>query len=439
MLKIYNSLTNQKEDFIPLSPPDVNMYVCGPTVYNHLHLGNARPLIFFNTVKKYLETIGFKVFYVVNITDIDDKIIKSSLQKQTKEEVLAKEYISSFLQLLKDLNIETINSHPKATNYIPSMIEYIKVLLDKGFAYFTDQGIYFEISKISDYGQLKNQDLTQLKKNARKTLDPNKKKPGDFVLWKKTSQGVQYQSPWFCGRPGWHTECVTMIEQIFKTSLDIHGGGADLKFPHHQNEIAQAKAYKNNNLANFFMHVARLDFENQKMSKSLGNIVWCKDLLKRFSSSVIKFFILSTHYRKPINFSENLIKQSQKKYDKIMLFLIKNDFYLQIKKKPIVDLEPKIIDSFHRLMKDDFSTNKVIDLIEINIKEAYQKQQDLDFLAKIHKSLLWILDVLGIEPQFFRAEKKDFETYVKWQEARQNKDFKQADFLRKELIDKNLL
>ncbi|WP_349401610.1 cysteinyl-tRNA synthetase [Candidatus Phytoplasma solani] len=438
MLKIYNSLTNQKEIFTPLHTPTVNMYVCGPTVYNHLHLGNTRPLIFFDTVKKYLETIGFQVFYVVNITDIDDKIIASSLQQEIKEELLAKIYILAFFQLLKDLEIKTINFYPQATDYIPSMINYIQNLLKKGFAYFTEQGIYFRISKITDYGQLKKQDLNQLKKNARKQLDPDKENPSDFILWKKTFQGVQYQSPWFLGRPGWHTECATMIQQIFKISLDIHGGGTDLKFPHHQNEIAQTQACSNYPLANFFMHVARLDYQNQKMSKSLGNIVWCKDLLKQFPPSVIKFFILSTHYRKPINFSYEIMEQAQKRYHKIIVFLTKKYFYLQIKKSLITDLEPNIVNSFHRLMQDDFATHKVIDLIETSIKTTH-KNKNLSFLAQTHNTLLWILTDLGINPQFVRATKTDLQTYHLWQMARQNKEFKQADFLRQMLIDKGLL
>ncbi|MFG6084402.1 MAG: cysteinyl-tRNA synthetase [Candidatus Phytoplasma solani] len=438
MLQIYNSLTCQKQPFISLKSQVVNMYVCGPTVYDHLHLGNIRPLVFFATVKSYLETIGFNVNYVVNITDIDDKIISQALKMKTSEVLIAQKYILAFQQLLKDLDLQSINFFPQATNYIPAMIELIEDLLKLGFAYFTNQGIYFRISKISDYGKLKKQDLSQLKQNARKILDSEKENPGDFILWKKTSQGIQYESPWFLGRPGWHTECVTMIETIFKTSLDIHGGGSDLKFPHHENEIAQAQARHQRPLANFFMHVARLDYKQQKMSKSLGNIVWCKDLLQQFSPSVIKFFLLSIHYRKPIDFSLALITQAQNKYHKIMAFLTKNDFQLQLKSILTKDLHQPTINAFHQFMQDDFSTHKVFDLLEQIIKQTHQTN-DLTLLASYQNTLIFIFNVLGLKPDFKQANANDLQTYALWQEARKKQAFQQADLLRQILFDKGLL
>jgi cysteinyl-tRNA synthetase len=438
MLQIYNSLTCKKEFFKPTNLSQINMYVCGPTVYNHLHLGNIRPLIFFDIVKRYLEMLNFRVYYIVNITDIDDKIIENALKNQVLEKDLANKYIESFNNLLENLNIQTINFKPQATQYINSMINYIQNLLDHGFAYFTDQGIYFRVSKITDYGNLKKQDLSQLKQNARKQFDPQKKSPGDFILWKKTSQGIKYPSPWFAGRPGWHTECATMIEQIFKLPLDIHGGGTDLKFPHHENEIAQAKAHSNKKLANFFMHVERLDYQNQKMSKSLGNIIWCKDLLKQYNSCIIKFLILSTHYRKPINFSYDLITQCQQKYQKITDFLTKNNFQLKVNKFSCQVLDQDIIKLFHQFMQDDFSIHKVIDLIEQKIKQA-NHTQILDKLSQLQNALLFIIKTLGIKMPFKQPTESDLQTYFLWQDARKYKDFTQADILRQKLLDKGFI
>lgn len=438
MLKIYNSLTRKKEFFNPAHPPQINMYVCGPTVYNHLHLGNTRPLIFFDTVKRYLEMLNFRVYYVVNITDIDDKIIENALKNQVLEQDLANKYIKSFNNLLKTLNIQTINFKPQATQYINYMIVYIQTLLDQGFAYFTDQGIYFRVSKIDDYGKLKKQDLSQLKQNARKQLDPQKEFPGDFILWKKTSQGITYPSPWFAGRPGWHTECATMIEQLFKLPLDIHGGGTDLKFPHHENEIAQTHAHSHQKLANFFMHVERLDYQNQKMSKSLGNIIWCKDLLKQYNHCIIKLLILSTHYRKPINFSYDLMEQTQQKYQKITDFLTKNNFYLKVNQFYCQALDQDIMQLFHQLMQDDLATHKVMDLMEQTIKQAHQTQI-LDNLSQFQNSLLLILNILGITIPFNKPTKTDLQTYFLWQDARKYRDFAQADILRKQLLDKGFI
>ncbi|AOF54951.1 cysteinyl-tRNA synthetase [Maize bushy stunt phytoplasma] len=438
MLKIYNSLTRKKEFFNPAHPPQINMYVCGPTVYNHLHLGNTRPLIFFDTVKRYLEMLNFRVYYVVNITDIDDKIIENALKNQVLEQDLANKYIKSFNNLLKTLNIQTINFKPQATQYINSMIVYIQTLLDQGFAYFTDQGIYFRVSKIDDYGKLKKQDLSQLKQNARKQLDPQKEFPGDFILWKKTSQGITYPSPWFAGRPGWHTECATMIEQLFKLPLDIHGGGTDLKFPHHENEIAQTHSHSHQKLANFFMHVERLDYQNQKMSKSLGNIIWCKDLLKQYNPCIIKLLILSTHYRKPINFSYDLMEQAQQKYQKITDFLTKNNFYLKVNQFSCQTLDQDIMQLFHQLMQDDLATHKVIDLMEQTIKQTHQTQI-LDKLSQFQNSLLLILNILGIAIPFNKPTKIDLQTYFLWQDARKCRDFAQADILRKQLLDKGFI
>ncbi|MBP5835940.1 cysteine--tRNA ligase [Candidatus Phytoplasma meliae] len=438
MLKIYNSLTKKKQLFQSLHPFLVNMYVCGPTVYNHLHLGNTRPLIFFDIVKRYLQILGFEVRYAVNITDIDDKIIASASKTQISEHLLTQKYIQAFRELLNSLDLQPINFQPQATKYITSMIAYIQELLNKGFAYFTDQGIYFRISKISDYGKLKYQDLSQLKQNARKQLDPQKEHPGDFILWKKTTQGIQYESPWFLGRPGWHTECVAMIDQIFATVLDIHGGGTDLKFPHHENEIAQAQAHSGRPLANFFMHVARLDYQNQKMSKSLGNVVWCRDLLQQFNPSIIKLFLLNTHYRKPINFNYSLMEQFRIKYHKIITFFTKNYFYLKLHHGLSSLHQTTILNDFHQLMQDDFATHKVIDLIEQTIKKAYQSKE-ITLLSQYHNTLLLIFDILGIRIDFLQATLSDCQTYHLWQQARQNKDFAQADLLRQTLLDKGLI
>ncbi|MCQ9618620.1 MAG: Cysteine--tRNA ligase [Candidatus Phytoplasma pruni] len=438
MLKIYNSLTQKKENFIPLTENEVNIYVCGPTVYDHLHIGNIKPLIFFDMMKRYFTLLDFKVKLVVNITDIDDKIIQTALANDTTEAQIAQHYIQVFFTLLKKLDIDTIDKFPLVSNYIKSIITFIQDLMQKGYAYLTETGVYFRVNLIDNYGILSKQDLTKLKKNARKELDPQKENVEDFILWKKTETGVQYESPWFLGRPGWHTECVVMIKDIFKTTIDIHGGGNDLKFPHHENEQAQFVASQKKPLTNFFVHIGRVDYQKQKMSKSLNNVVLVKDVLKDFEANVIKFFFLSHHYLQPINFSYELLLPIQTKYHKIVHTLNKNNFQLKMNHTKASNKKLAYLQQFHQLMQNDFDTPNVVTLIDQIIKEL-NKTHVLIEMSELQNTLLYLFQHLGISLPLKNITPKDVTLYQKWLQARQNQDFKKADLLRKLLEEKSFI
>ncbi|WP_017192712.1 cysteine--tRNA ligase [Italian clover phyllody phytoplasma] len=438
MLKIYNSLTQKKEKFTPLTENEVNIYVCGPTVYDHLHIGNIKPLIFFDMMKRYFTLLDFKVKLVVNITDVDDKIIQTALANNTTEVKISQHYIQAFFTLLKKLDIDTIDKFPLVTNYIKSIINFIQDLMQKGYAYLTKKGVYFRVNLIDNYGSLSKQDLTKLKKNTRKELDPQKENVEDFILWKKTETGVQYESPWCLGRPGWHTECVVMIKDIFKTTIDIHGGGNDLKFPHHENEQAQFLASQKKPLTNFFVHIGRVDYQKQKMSKSLNNVVLAKDVLKDFEANVIKFFFLSHHYLQPINFSYELLLPIQTKYHKIVHTLNKNNFQLKMNHKKTSSKKLAYLQQFHQLMQNDFDTPNVVTLIDKIIKEL-NKTYVLTEMSELQNTLLYLFQNLGISLPLKNIILQDVTLYQKWLQARQNKDFKQADLLRKLLEEKSFI
>ncbi|MDV3205417.1 MAG: cysteine--tRNA ligase [Weeping tea tree witches'-broom phytoplasma] len=430
MLKIYNSLSCSKEFFYSLNKKKINIYVCGPTVYNHLHIGNIRSLVFFHMVKKYFLLLGFQVNLVINITDLDDKIIEIALLNNKTEKQISSEYINSFFVLLTQLEINMIDKLPLATDYINKIITYIELLIQKKYAYLTDQGVYFKVSSIHNYGCLSKQRLSKLKQNVRKTLDSQKENFEDFILWKKTDIGIQYESPWFVGRPGWHTECVVMIKEIFQQTIDIHGGGNDLKFPHHENEQAQFLASENKPLANFFMHVGHVNYQKQKMSKSLHNIVLAKDLLQIFESNVIKLFFCSYHYLKPINYSDSLMKSFQTKYIKMINTLNKNHFQLVIHKINNSKINSLYIEKFHSMMKNDFNTPNIITLIDELFKKISRQNLDLEKLAELQNTLIYLFQCLDMQIILKKITKDLIKSYYLWQNYRRNKAFAKADFYR---------
>lgn len=439
MLKIYNSLTKKKEHFIPLKEKYVNIYVCGPTVYDHLHIGNIRPLVFFHMLKCYLTFLGFRVRLVINITDIDDKIIDKAISRQKTEQYIAEYYTKAFLSLLKKLNIDTIDELPRVTNYIDDIVNYIDKLNQKGYAYQTKEGIYFRVSYLNNYGTLSNQDLTKLKKNKHKQIDQYKENFEDFVLWKKTTKGVQYNSHWFKGRPGWHTECVVMIKKIFKNTIDIHGGGNDLKFPHHENEQAQFWASENKPLANFFMHIGHVYYEDSKMSKSLGNIILAKDILKNIEPNVIKLFFLSCNYLQPINYSYELLKKFQLKYQQMIYHLNKNNFKLVLYQIHNSQIIFAYVEKMHLIMSDNFNTANILTLIEELIKKIHQKYDFLDELALFQNTLIYLLNHLGFSIVLNEVTTEKIKMYYLWKEAQNKKDFKKSDALRIILQKENIL
>ncbi len=380
-MKIYNTLSNKKEEFIPIEAGKVKMYVCGPTVYNYFHIGNARPLIFFDVVKKFFEYIGNEVTLVRNITDIDDKLINRSIEEKIPVAEIAEKYTKAFFNDCKALEINPADHHPKATEYIDEMIKLIKKLEDKKFAYNVNGDVYFSVSEFKEYGKLSGKILEDLQAGARVESNEQKRHPADFTLWKKAKPGEpKWSSPWGEGRPGWHTECVVMSRKLLGETFDIHGGGIDLIFPHHENEIAQAEASNNQKLANYWMHNGYLNIEGEKMSKSLNNFFTARDILKKYDAEAIRFFFLSKHYRSPIDFNENIIKESSQAV-KNFYNTIKNADYLTIKNNDFeyteVHLQHK--NNFITAMNDDFNTAKAISVL-FDINKAYNKTKDTNFI-----------------------------------------------------------
>lgn len=431
MLKIYNTLTNQIELFKTHQDKKVNMYVCGPTVYGDIHLGNARPVIFFDVVKRYLTHIGYKVHFVSNITDVDDKIIEKAKQLKMSEKALTDTYTKKFIDMTLSLGSVLPDELPKATEFVLDMINYIQELVDLGVAYETPSGVYFRVHKVDDYGILSKQNIDELSEGVRVDLESDKEDPRDFSIWKKTEDGLCFDSPWGKGRPGWHTECAVMNHEIFGTEIDIHGGGSDLKFPHHENEIAQTVAHDHHHLAKYWMHVGRLDVDQIKMSKSLGNITLVKDLLEAYDPYAFRLLMVNHHYRQPINYSEDLMIQFAKEYDKIKRTLKKAFLMLSLQKITLSETDEEIMKEFEMIMDDDFNIPNVITLVYDVLKQI-NKEKDLKHLSVLYQSVKTILEVLGIMP-LFQVEDEVLVMYRDWEHARNAKNFQLADALRDEL------
>ena len=428
MLKIYNTQTRKTEEFKPINNNKVNMYVCGPTVYSDIHIGNARPVIFFDVLKNYLEFINYEVYYVSNITDVDDKIIEEAKKAKLTELELTKKYTKAFIEATNKVNSNLPDLMPKATNYIKEMVKYIKVLIDKGFAYQTESGVYFDSTKLSEYGSISNQNKEELEKSVRIENKGDKRDFKDFSLWKITDdQGIKFESPWGEGRPGWHTECAVMNHEIFNGVLDIHGGGSDLIFPHHENENIQTIAHSGHELSKYWMHVGRLDFGDEKMSKSLGNTVLVKDI---DNGLAFRLLILAHHYRRPISFNNKLFDEYIQIYDRITKTLMRTNLKLGVSFNQD-EVDEEIISKFVDEMNNDLNTSNVITLIVQEIKNL-NKINDIIDIKKTYNSITKILNVLNIMPEY-ELTKEVVNKYEAWEEARQNKDFDLADTLRKEL------
>ena len=434
MLKLYNTLTNTIEPFESIQPKKVSMYVCGPTVYGDIHLGNARPVIFFDVVKRYLSFIGYDVLLVSNITDVDDKIIEKAKELNVKESVLTNTYTKHFIEMTSALGSVLPDMMPKATEYVLQMIEYIEDLVNKGFAYATPSGVYFRVGKARDYGILSKQNIEELSQGVRITLDEDKEDPRDFSIWKVTTDGMSFDSPWGKGRPGWHTECAVMNHEIFGQEIDIHGGGTDLKFPHHENEIAQTVVHDHHHLARVWMHVGRLDVNDVKMSKSLGNITLVKDLLQDYDPFAFRLLTINHHYRQPINYTEDLMVQFAKEYDKIKRSLKKAFLSISLAKAYTMEVDDKQIEIFKSLMDDDFNIPNVITLIYDLLKQM-NKAKDPKYLSVLYQTTKTILEVLGIMPQYELSD-ETLILYRAWEDARNDKDFSRADQLRDQLTER---
>ncbi len=455
-MKIYNTMSKRKEEFVPLEEGKVKMYVCGPTVYNFIHIGNARPMIVFDTVRRYFEYKGYDVNFVSNFTDVDDKIIKKANEEGVTAEEISKRYIAECKKDMEGMNIEPATKNPLATEEIGGMIEMIRTLIEKGYAYEKNGTVYFRTRKFKDYGKLSHKNLDDLQSGGRTLLvtgEDEKEDPLDFVLWKPKKEGEPaWQSPWGEGRPGWHIECSEMSKKYLGEQIDIHAGGEDLIFPHHENEIAQSEAANGKEFAKYWMHNGFLNIDNRKMSKSLGNFFTVREISEKYDLQVLRFFMLSAHYRSPLNFSAELMESARSGLNRIVTaaenlkFLIGNAFAEKMteEEKEKFEKSKEYVDSFEKAMDDDFNTADAIaavfELVKY-INTTADGESSGEYLESLLKRLVSLTDVLGIivekEDEILDA---DIEALIaERQAARKEKNFARADQIRDELLAKGII
>ena len=457
-MKIYNTLTRKKEEFVPIEEGKVRMYVCGPTVYNLIHIGNARPMIVFDTVRRYMEYRGYEVNYVTNFTDVDDKIIKAANEEGCTAEEIANRYIDECKNDMKSLNVKEATVHPQATKEIPGMINMIDTLINNGHAYVAEEDgtVYYKTRSFGEYGKLSKKNIDDLEAGHRDIKvdgDSTKKDPLDFVLWKPKKEGEPYwDSKWCKGRPGWHIECSVMAKRYLGDSIDIHAGGEDLIFPHHENEIAQSEAANGVEFARYWMHNGFLNIDNKKMSKSEGNFFTVRDILKKYDPQVLRFFMLSAHYRSPINFSKDLMDAAKNGLERI-INAVDNLNYL-VENAELNDMTPseqenvKILDEyrtkFNNAMDDDFNTADAQAAIFETVKYAntnVNSESSKAFISAVKSQIMELSDVLGIVPEKKKGDiDVDIEALIEErQQARKDKNFARADEIRDELLAKGIV
>jgi len=456
-LKIYNTLSKREEEFVPLEEGKVKIYVCGPTVYNLIHIGNARPMIFFDTVRRYFIYKGYQVNFVSNFTDVDDKIINRAIEEKVSADEISERYIAECKKDMEGMNILPADTHPQATKEIAGMIDMIKELIDKGHAYVSSDGtVYFRVKSFPEYGKLSHKNIDELQSGLRelKVSGENDKEASyDFVLWKPKKEGEPYwESPWSDGRPGWHIECSVMSKRYLGEQIDIHGGGEDLVFPHHENEIAQSEACSGKHFAKYWMHNAFLNIDNKKMSKSEGNFFTVRDISKMYDLQVLRFFMLNAHYRSPLNFSAELMDSAKNSLDRILNAFEKlRDFEKKASGENMTEAERvdfhEIILSkqkFEASMDDDFNTADAIaavfEIVRVS-NSTVNEESTLSYIKHILSVLSKLCDVLGIKTK--RKEvilDEDIEKLILSRtEARKNKDFKRADEIRNELLEMGIV
>jgi cysteinyl-tRNA synthetase len=470
-MKIFNTLTNKKEDFIPLVPNEVKLYACGVTVYDHSHIGHARSAVFFDVLRRYLRYKGFHVTYVRNFTDIDDKIINRARQESVSWDTIARQYTEEYYNDMNLLGVEKADIEPKATEHITEIIEIVSTLIEKGHAYEVSGNVYFAVNTFSDYGKLSKRDREEMVAGARVDIDERKKDPMDFALWKQSKEGEpSWESPWGQGRPGWHIECSAMSIKHLGTSFDIHGGGADLIFPHHENEIAQSEAFTGKPFAKYWVHNGFITIDREKMSKSLGNFFTVKEVLNKFDPEVVRFFLLSTHYRSPIEFSDVPLREAERSIDRYYSTVLRmNDFVskkesnkkgLSNEGKTFQEYTASFRKKFVEAMDDDFNTalavghvfeliraaNTFLDNNPSSIEDKALLSQTKDLIQEAGT----ILNVLNRTPEeWYRSliktrkldlsEKDILERIERRQNARRKKDWDTADSIRKELEEKGII
>lgn len=457
MIRIYNTLKKELEEFKPLKENEVSMYVCGPTVYNYIHIGNARPAIFFDTVRRYFEFRGYKVKYVQNFTDVDDKIIKKANEEGVSFEEITKKYIAAYFEDTAKVNLKEQGMiRPKATEHIGEMIKIIKTLIEKGFAYESEGDVYFNVESYKkEYGELSGQSIDDLQSGARIDISEIKRNPLDFALWKKAKEGEPFwNSPWGKGRPGWHIECSAMSNKYLGPTFDIHGGGQDLIFPHHENEIAQSKCGTGGDFARYWIHNGYINIRGEKMSKSLGNFFLLREVLENFEGRVIRFFILSSHYRKPIDFSDNELNQSKAGLERIdnALSRAKEKLTEKANENGVNASELKVAlenakDKFVSCMDEDFNTaggiGAIFELVkelnkavELNLNEEGRKvlEETAEYIRYVMEEVLGVLVKVEAQVGNMTSELIEFILELR-REARENKDWAFSDKVRDRLLE----
>mgnify|MGYP003063786851 CR=1 FL=1 len=437
-MKLYNFLTKKMDNFNPEAGKKIGIYVCGPTVYSYIHVGNARPAIFFDAVVRYLRYRGHQVFYVSNITDIDDKIINKAISENVSEREIAHRYSEEYLKNLAGLNCEFPDTVPFATKYIDHIIEFIKSLISKNLAYEKNGNVYFRVNSIKTYGAISHQNTADLEVGARVSLNQDKEDPLDFLLWKKTEEGIKFKSPFSEGRPGWHTECAVMNKELFQDTLLIHGGGSDLKFPHHENERAQFLGETGHELSKYYMHVGRVNVDNQKMSKSLGNVINVNEIIKNSQTNGFRLLILSHNFESPINFSRELLQENQTVFTKLQRKLRILTFNHRVAGFEFKEFDKEVLDNFKKCMEDGFLTPLALSDLQQVIKKLSINETSSTNAAVIN-SVYKVLEILGFKIKLPEFTDADFELYKTWQQARLDKDFKKADKLRASLTEKELI
>lgn len=447
-MRLFNTLTNKKEEFKPIEEGKVSIYICGPTVYNHAHIGNTRPMIVFDVLRRTFEYLGNDVTFVSNYTDVDDKIIKAAKEEGITEKELTDKYIKAYEDVRAGLNIEDPTYKPRVTETMPEIIDFIQALIDKGYAYEVDGDVYFRVTKVKEYGMLsgiKVEDLIAGASDRTLSVDDKKKESTtDYALWKKTDEGIQFDTPWSKGRPGWHTECVVMINKLFKDGkIDIHGGGQDLKFPHHENEIAQSMAYNGHPIANYWMHNQMINIDGEKMSKSLGNVLWAKDLIVELGCNVFKWLMLSTHYRNPLNLTDDVIAGVRKEVSKVENATKNASLYLQVNHVPAHDYKKETVDAMVNSLEDDLNTSlaltQILDQVKVLNQVMRVREKDNDVIAIEYATLVKMGDVLGFLFEGTKLSEDDIALYEEWNAYKKEKNFDEADRVRKELTERGIL
>lgn len=443
---LYSSLTNELEEFVPLQEGKVSFYVCGPTVYNSPHIGNFRPVIVFDTWRRLFLSLGYDVTFVSNYTDVDDKIINRAKELGISEKELTDGVIEEFRRLTDEVGSLQPDVTPRPTAYMGEMISYIGDLVNNGSAYENGGDVYFKVESVPDYGVLSGNTIEKLISGSRIEVNSQKESPIDFALWKKTDEGIKWSTPFGAGRPGWHTECCVMIASIFKETngfIDIHGGGFDLKFPHHENEIAQAKAHNHHGLAKYWLHNGFINIDNEKMSKSLGNVLLAKDIVAKYGGMPLRIMMLSAHYRAPLSFTEKTISEAQTTYSKIVMAMKQAGVALQVEGYSLDELKGGDQDAFFKEMCDDLNTPNAFAVLLAELKKLNQllrvRPINYEELGTTYANIRDYLYVLGIRVEVPVLTDEDRDIYDKYMKAKAEKDFETSDSLRQNLLKRGIL